>query len=371
MTQDRQTTLIALACVMLLGAPQIAGAYETYSDCAVCHGSFLHSPYLSPSGNFFPTDLHTLHKDPSYMGSSCGLCHFGENGNPWIGWSEGTNSNQGFGCAGCHGRLGTQWPRAWGLVLVHELAGETCTDCHDGVQQPDPEDELPPYYATPDTNVAAPCNDDGGTSEDWSGDGDGLDNDGDGDVDLWDWDCDPCIDGDGDGFGAPGALTCTGGGQEDCDDTNPDIHPGQTETICDLVDNDCDPATPDAPDTDGDGYTGCDECDDGNSAVNPGMAEICDDTLDNDCDGAVDEDDDECTGDDDGGDDDDGDDDDGDDDGSDDDGAGDDDEDEGDDEFIAPSDCQCQEDPTAGPEARSAPALLSLALLFRGWRRRR
>ena len=37
---------------------------------------------------------------------------------------------------------------------------------------------LPEYYGTSGTNVDFSCNDDGGLSEDWSGDGVGLDNDG-------------------------------------------------------------------------------------------------------------------------------------------------------------------------------------------------
>jgi hypothetical protein len=100
---------------------------------------------------------------------------------------------------------------------------------------------------------------------------------------------------------------------EDCDDTDPSIHPGATE-ICDDQDNDCDGTTdgesavdrqPAFVDGDGDGHgdpdqpiwvcriawgqSGIgDDCDDFNSDNYPGNSESCDD-LDNDCDTAVDE----------------------------------------------------------------------------------
>ncbi|MEZ4739086.1 MAG: MopE-related protein [Flavobacteriales bacterium] len=75
---------------------------------------------------------------------------------------------------------------------------------------------------------------------------DGIDNDCDGDVDedfIW------YTDADGDGFGddATGVFNCTAppntvnvGG--DCDDSNPDVHPGANE-ICDGLDTNCDGIT--------------------------------------------------------------------------------------------------------------------------------
>lgn len=49
----------------------------------------------------------------------------------------------------------------------------------------------------------------------------------------------PCIDDDGDGYGAPGTdrRNCEYP-QEDCDDANPDVNPGEAE-VCDGVDNNC------------------------------------------------------------------------------------------------------------------------------------
>ncbi len=49
-----------------------------------------------------------------------------------------------------------------------------------------------------------------------------------------------CTDDDADGYGDPGDASCPNGAQTDCDDTDPDIHPGAAEDCVDGVDNDCD-----------------------------------------------------------------------------------------------------------------------------------
>jgi len=102
---------------------------------------------------------------------------------------------------------------------------------------------------------------------------------------------------DGDGFGAlPLILStdqdCTDPGESlvdtDCDDTDPAVAPGMPE-ICNGIDDDCDPATDENPDGDGDGVGFCTDCDDQDATVYPGAPELCDD-LDNDCDGLLDAD---------------------------------------------------------------------------------
>ena len=108
--------------------------------------------------------------------------------------------------------------------------------------------------------------------------------------DYLDNDCDRATDEDfdldGDYF-----TTCPNQEEIDCDDTNPDIHPYASE-VCNGTDDDCDGEIDEgvtASDNDGDGYTDCSgDCDDTNASVNPGAAEVYD-GIDNNCDGEVDE----------------------------------------------------------------------------------
>ena len=68
-----------------------------------------------------------------------------------------------------------------------------------------------------------------------------------------------CPDYDRDGY------ACT-----DCNDFFPAMNPGIAEIGCDLIDNDCDAATPDMLDADTDGYA-CDvDCGTSTAAINPG-----------------------------------------------------------------------------------------------------
>ena len=106
----------------------------------------------------------------------------------------------------------------------------------------------------------------------------------------------PDPDNDGDGYTV---------GEGDCNDSNKNINPGETEICTDRIDNDCDskvdcndttdcgddPACQICTDADGDGYyveSDCDgdvDCNDGKSSIHPGAFEIRDDGIDQDCDG--------------------------------------------------------------------------------------
>jgi hypothetical protein len=123
--------------------------------------------------------------------------------------------------------------------------------------------------------------------------------------------CDPstCVgpfpDGDKDGWPSTATSQCV---REDCDDTNPAIHPGAPEVCDDEKDNDCDGRRDgadtecgivcDGLDNDGDGWpragaSDCTfpDCNDENPAIHPGVKEsgaACSDGIDNDCDGDTD-----------------------------------------------------------------------------------
>ncbi len=145
---------------------------------------------------------------------------------------------------------------------------------------------------------------------------DGLDNDCDGAVDE-EGTSTFYTDADGDGHGDPATAveTCAPADNQvatgdDCDDTDPDVYPGNSE-VCDGKDNNCDGEVDEGTlstfyaDTDGDGYgniletqEGCTpadgwvmdatDCDDADPDVHPGAEETCNGVDDN-CDGQVDE----------------------------------------------------------------------------------
>ncbi len=130
-------------------------------------------------------------------------------------------------------------------------------------------------------------------------------------------------DKDGDGFGDPGDSACLCPSKAskdwieqagDCDDTNPDVHPGVVE-VCDNIDNNCNAKIDEEGaqgctlfylDVDGDTYgpatdSKClcaanslyvtdksGDCDDNNKAVHPGAVEICN-NVDDDCNGLTDD----------------------------------------------------------------------------------
>lgn len=126
--------------------------------------------------------------------------------------------------------------------------------------------------------------------------------------------CTPTVwyrDADGDGYGDPGdsVAACSQpagyvADNSDCDDGDPDVHPGAAE-LCNDVDDDCDIATADGSDEvwlgwDCDGPDsdlcpeGVFECVAGAQACSDetdDTLEICDNSIDDDCDGNTDEED--------------------------------------------------------------------------------
>ncbi|MBI5119339.1 hypothetical protein HZA56_22955, partial [Candidatus Poribacteria bacterium] len=127
----------------------------------------------------------------------------------------------------------------------------------------------------------------------------GIDDDCNGLVDAQDPNClglqDYYQDSDSDGYGNPAALMLACDqpagyvdNRMDCDDNDPSVNPGETEVICNTKDDDCNPATPDGPNFDGDPVSGCGgDCDDNDPNNYPGNQEVCD-GQDNDCDDAID-----------------------------------------------------------------------------------
>ncbi|MFN7953367.1 MAG: MopE-related protein [bacterium] len=106
-------------------------------------------------------------------------------------------------------------------------------------------------------------------------------------------DCNPattdCLDADGDGY-SPSGGSC---GPVDCNDSNGDVNPGHAEVPGNGVDDDCNAGTADCVDADADGYSssggacGAVDCLDSNANVNPGRTEVPGNGLDDDCNSAT------------------------------------------------------------------------------------
>jgi|GEM_PF-1454106 len=104
------------------------------------------------------------------------------------------------------------------------------------------------------------------------------------------------VDADSDSYGdgsVPSITACAAGAgyadnDQDCNDSNANVYPGQSEQ-CDGIDNNCDGfLSPQELDGDGDTFSQCDgDCDEGNAGTYPGATEICN-GGDEDCDGVAD-----------------------------------------------------------------------------------
>ena len=240
-----------------------AEAYEKYNDgCQNCHGSFTGG--TSTKGSVFPSnDKHTMHRSSNYMNTECGLCHTaGDNRDPFIGSSDGTGNNPGLGCTGCHTKFG--------LRAHHAVNGITeCAGCHRNDSSPLPENTMPVYYGTADTNADMPCNPDpqANINENWTiGDFEGTDNDGDGIYDSNDSDCAAgcTVDAECDnGEFCDGAETCDTDTGECLEGTSPvtDDGVGCTNDSCDEVNDVVVNAPIDANCDDDDVCNGAETCD--------------------------------------------------------------------------------------------------------------
>jgi hypothetical protein len=180
---------LLLAFAMMAGGGLFATdthAYQRYNDgCQNCHGAFTGS--TSPKGTVFGGgNKHDMHRDSSFMNTSCNLCHTtGDNRNPFLKSSDGLTGITGLGCTGCH--------NGPGLRTHHRTTGASlCSGCHASPEVPPAENTNPPYYGTSATEANNACNPVATAllNENWSvGDFEGLDNDGDNLYDTNDPDC--------------------------------------------------------------------------------------------------------------------------------------------------------------------------------------
>jgi Putative metal-binding motif len=103
--------------------------------------------------------------------------------------------------------------------------------------------------------------------------------------------CVAWVDGGGElvTIGRPRDEDCDGWADDDCNDLDPGINPGASESCGNAVDEDCDAQIDEDVDEDADQVTTCGgDCDDHDGSVSPLAAEECD-GADNDCDGTCDE----------------------------------------------------------------------------------
>ena len=189
MHKMHRVLFVLFVAVVSLTLVSVSSAYERYNDgCNNCH-DFFSNTSLKPN-NTWPDSKHNVHRHDMLDGV-CDACHLtGDNRNPYLNQSNGTQHLPGLGCVGCHGRdygppIGTV---AMGLRRHHANSGITiCGMCHNDDTRIYLETVSSPYYGLPTVNINESCNSDGW--ENWTSDGLGLDNDGDLTYDLDDADC--------------------------------------------------------------------------------------------------------------------------------------------------------------------------------------
>ncbi|RPH96441.1 MAG: hypothetical protein EHM68_11235 [Lysobacterales bacterium] len=188
-----------LLLALILACCSTAWAYDDYSGCESCHGSFDSGNYQSnhDSANW-GTNLMDAHTN--WVDGKCGACHQSDLlADVWLNQSnDGTFAKS---CVGCHGRdedvngscVGDSGVQAEcgsgaGLRESHEskVGAGTCANCHSGDPTPAGEDIQPHYYFLQASTINNSCDANGSESQFGTT---GLDNDGDGQRDASDSDC--------------------------------------------------------------------------------------------------------------------------------------------------------------------------------------
>jgi len=145
-------TLIALL-VLAIMVP-IAGAYDTYTDCAGCHGSFRATTYSSlaaakganPAWPGTSLAIHNGHANsptanpPGMLNGNCNACHSGSSRTPVFMNFSAAAAPFNQSCSGCHDGPGLR------AHHVNSGADGTCYDCHSD-PAPDAENVLRPVFA--------------------------------------------------------------------------------------------------------------------------------------------------------------------------------------------------------------------------------
>ena len=183
--------LLTLACY------GTAWAYDDYSGCESCHGSFNSGVYESNhDGTSWGTSLMSAHDE---WVPNCNACHQ-SSGFSEVLLNQSSDATFNKSCVGCHGRdedvtgscVGDDSPvecgSGAGLRRTHEtmVGSGTCSGCHAGDIAPVGENIQPYNYSLQASTIADACDADGSESQFGLT---GLDNDGDGQRDADDGDC--------------------------------------------------------------------------------------------------------------------------------------------------------------------------------------